>query len=354
MPRCCARFVTADGLPELFLIAAAVLGIEPEDVFDQADLDAVGRALQAFPPDARAIEQAAALLHAIIVERPFGDDSSAVAIVAAAHVLELDGKVTTFKPSDRLFVLLDAIADGSADVDVVCSFLSVEVSPMFERFTPRARNVMTHAYEEAMAFQHNYVGTEHLLLGVLRESDGIGAHVLVRLGVDADAVRGEIDHRVGRGTEAVSTRSPFTPRSKRALELALGEALKLGHNYIGTEHLLLGLLRLTDGLAAEILTDLYDVEIGRVRNEIVTKLAAGGWKPPYSRRSKPFMRPSVTWASPVDPALVARRGRLLGDIQALLDENTRLRDEVANLRLVLHEHGLDLGGEAGAAGAEPA
>ncbi len=131
-------------------------------------------------------------------------------------------------------------------------------------------------------------------------------------------------------------------------ELALNEALLLGHNYIGTEHLLLGLLRVTDGLAAEILTDLYSVEIGRVRGEIVTKLMTGGWTPrSKSRRSKPFMRPPVTWASPVDPALVARRGRLLGDIQALLDENSRLRDEVAHLRMLLHQHGIDLGGEAG-------
>jgi hypothetical protein len=328
-----------------------VLDLEPADVFDRADLEAVGRALQAIPPDATAIEQAGALLHAIVVECPFGDDSAAVGIVAAAHVLDEDGVVATFKPTDRLFAVLDAIADGSADVATVCSFLSMEVSPMFERFTARARNVMTYAYDEATALQHNYVGTEHLLLGVLRETDGIGAVVLAELGVDPDVVRREVEHRIGPGPVAVTGRSPFTPRSKRALELSLGEALKLGHNYIGTEHLILGLLRLTDGIAAEILTDVYDIEIGRVRNAIVAKLAAGGWKPPYSRRSKPFTRPPVTWASPVDPALVARRGRILGDIQALLDENTRLRDEVAHLRQSLLEHGLDLGGEADA---EPA
>jgi hypothetical protein len=337
-------------VPELFLIAAAVLDIDPVEVFDRADLDAVGRTLQALPPEAPALEQAAALLHAIAYERPFGDDSRAIAVVAAAQVLALDDKETTFKPSPRLFALLDGIADGTVDLETVCSFLSLEATPMFERFTARARNVITHAYEEATALQHNYVGTEHLLLGVLRESEGIGADVLVALGVDIDVVRSEIDHRVGHGSGDVPHRSPFTPRSKKTLELALNEALLLGHNYIGTEHLLLGLLRVTDGLAAEILTDVYAVEIGQVRNEVVMRLASGGWKP-QRRRSKPFMRPPVTWTAPVDPALVARRGRLLGDIQALLDENSRLRDEVAHLRTLLHQHGIDLGGEAGA---EPA
>ncbi|MEY2431965.1 MAG: ATP-dependent Clp protease ATP-binding subunit ClpC [Acidimicrobiaceae bacterium] len=332
---------------ELFLVAAAVLDVDPADVFERADLDAVGRTLQAVPAEAPALEQAAALLHAITLERPFGDDSRAVALVAAAQVLELDNQVTTFRPNQHLFALLDAIAAGTADVEAVHSYLSLEVSRMFERFTPRARNVITFAYEEATALRHDYVGTEHLLLGVLRETEGIGAEVLVAFGVDVDVVRREIDHRVGQGSEPARKRSPFTSRSKKSLELALSEALQLGHNYIGTEHLLLGLLRVTEGLAAEILTDLYSIEIGQTRNEIVARLATGGWKPQRARRSKPFMRPPVTWASPIDPALVARRGRLLGDIQALLDENSRLRDEVAHLRMVLHQHGIDLGGEAG-------
>jgi hypothetical protein len=342
-------------VPELFLVAAAVLAIDPADVFDRTDLDAVGRAFQAVPADAPALEQAAALLHAIVRERPFGDDSRAVAVVAAAQVLELDGKVTTFRSTDQLFALLDGIADGTVDVAAVCSFLSVEVTGMFERFTPRARNVISHAYAEAKAMQHTYVGTEHLLLGVLRESDGIAAVVLSEMGVDIDVVRLEIEHRVGRGSNDAPHRAPFTPRSKRALELALNEAIQLGHNYIGTEHQVLGLLRVTDGVAAAILSDVYDIEVGRLRNAVVVKLAAGGWKPQAApRRSKPFMRPPVTLASPVDPALIARRGRLLGDIQALLDENVRLRDENAHLRMLLHEHGIDLGGQAGDVGERPA
>ena len=162
-------------VPELFLIAAAVLDVEPADVFDKTDLDAVGHTFKAIPLEAPAVEQAAALLHAIIREHPFGDDSPSIAVIAAAQVLELDGRVTTFRPTDQFLALLDGIRDGTVDVETVCSFLSVEVTSMFERFTPRARNVITHAYSEAKAFQHNFVGTEHLLLGVLRENDGIDA-----------------------------------------------------------------------------------------------------------------------------------------------------------------------------------
>ena len=175
------------------------------------------------------------------------------------------------------------------------------------------------------------------------------------MGVDIDVIRREIEHRIGRGTEDVPQRSPFTPRSKRVLELALNEAIQLGHNYIGTEHQLLGLLRVNDGVAAQILTDVYDIEVGTVRNDIVMRLMAIGSKPQRGRRrSKPFMRPPVTWASPIDPALVARRSRLLGDLQALFDENARLRDEVADLRNLLHAHGIDSGGETGEAGDQPA
>ena len=225
---------------------------------------------------------------------------------------------------------------------------------MFERFTARARNVITFAYEEANARRDDYLGTEHLLLGVLREGEGIGAKVLVQQGVDIAVVRSEIDHLVGAGAGKGSGKAPFTPRSKKTLELALHEAIRLGHNYIGTEHLVLGLLRVDDGLAAQILVDCFSVEIERVRGEIVAVLASGGWKP-KTRRSKPFMRPPVTWASPVDPALVARRNRLLGDVQALLDENQRLRDEIAQLRMLLHAHGIEVADDPGeAAGDQPA
>src|SRR6266550_5935668 len=127
---------------------------------------------------------------------------------------------------------------------------------MFERFTDRARNAVVLAQEEARRLDHNYIGTEHILLGLIRESDGHAARALESLGISLDAVRQQVEEIIGRGQEAPSGHVPFTKRAKKALELSLRESLELGHNYIGTEHILLGLLREGDGVAAEVLVKL--------------------------------------------------------------------------------------------------
>jgi ATP-dependent Clp protease ATP-binding subunit ClpC len=128
---------------------------------------------------------------------------------------------------------------------------------MFERFTDRARQVVVYAQDEARALKHNYIGTEHLLLGLLREKEGVGARTLGLFGVTLDEVRGQVARIVGTGEEAAATgQVPFTPRAKKVLELSLTEAQALGHNYIGTEHILLGLARENSGVAARILLDL--------------------------------------------------------------------------------------------------
>jgi hypothetical protein len=124
---------------------------------------------------------------------------------------------------------------------------------MFTRFTGRARIVVVRAQEEARALGHNYIGTEHLLLGLLRVEEGAAARALTGLGVTLDAARAEAERLIGRGGGERPGRIPFTPRSKRVLELALKEALALGHDYIGTEHILLGLLAEGEGVAVEIL-----------------------------------------------------------------------------------------------------
>jgi ATP-dependent Clp protease ATP-binding subunit ClpC len=137
---------------------------------------------------------------------------------------------------------------------------------MFQRFTERARRVVIFGQEEARGLRHNYIGTEHLLLGVLREGEGVGARVLASLGVTLDAVRAEVVSNVGQGDAAAVETIPFTPRAKRVLELSLREALSLGHDYIGTEHLLLGLVREEEGVAAKILLHLdADAETVRER-----------------------------------------------------------------------------------------
>ena len=118
---------------------------------------------------------------------------------------------------------------------------------MFERFTDRARRVVVLAQEEARMLNHNYIGTEHILLGLIHEGEGVAAKALESLGISLEAVRQQVEEIIGQGQQAPSGHIPFTPRAKKVLELSLREALQLGHNYIGTEHILLGLIREGDG-----------------------------------------------------------------------------------------------------------
>src|SRR5438132_170993 len=142
---------------------------------------------------------------------------------------------------------------------------------MFERFTERARQAVVLAQEEARALKHNYIGTEHLLLGLLRKEEGVAAHVLESLEITLEEVRAQVAHIVGQGDEVTSGQIPFTPRAKKVLELALREALGIGHNYIGTEHILLGLTRENEGVAARILLEL-GAEPQQIRERIVDVL----------------------------------------------------------------------------------
>jgi ATP-dependent Clp protease ATP-binding subunit ClpA len=152
---------------------------------------------------------------------------------------------------------------------------------VFERFTERARQVVILAQDEARGFKHNYIGTEHLLLGVLREGEGVGARVLQSLDVGLEDVRAEVARVVGPGDEVKTGQIPFTPRAKRALELALREALSLGHNHIGTEHVLLGLTRESEGVAMGILLG-FDADAQKIRHEIV-RLLSGAVSPSAQR-----------------------------------------------------------------------
>ena len=148
-------------------------------------------------------------------------------------------------------------------------------SPMFERFTERARQVVVLAQEEARTLKHNYIGTEHILLGLLREEEGLAARVLESLDITVERVRAQVVRIVGSGEEVTSGQIPFTPRAKKVLELALREALSLGHNYIGTEHILLGLVRENEGVAARILLD-FDADSEKIRNEVIRMLSGPG------------------------------------------------------------------------------
>jgi ATP-dependent Clp protease ATP-binding subunit ClpC len=139
---------------------------------------------------------------------------------------------------------------------------------MFKRFTDRARRVLVYAQDEARDFDHAFIGTEHILLGLIRESDGLAAKALDALGVTCDVVREKVREVTGLATNPSSDSPPFTPRAKKVLEMSLREALQLGHSYIGTEHMLLGLVRQGDGAAVRILNDL-GVEMSHIRTQVV-------------------------------------------------------------------------------------
>lgn len=149
---------------------------------------------------------------------------------------------------------------------------------MLERFTERARQVVVLAHEEARTLKHGQIGTEHLLLGLLREQDGIAAHVLESFDLSLERARGEVVRIVGVGEQAHAGQIPLTAQAKRVLELALQEAINLGHSYIGTEHLLLGILALGDGVSRRILLDCA-IEPDQVRQAVITTLSGPGPRP---------------------------------------------------------------------------
>jgi ATP-dependent Clp protease ATP-binding subunit ClpC len=151
---------------------------------------------------------------------------------------------------------------------------------LFERFTDRARRVVVLAQEEARLLNHNYIGTEHILLGLIHEGEGVAAKALESLGISLEAVRSQVEEIIGQGGSSPSGHIPFTPRAKKVLELSLREALQLGHNYIGTEHILLGLIREGEGVAAQVLVKL-GADLSRVRQQVIQLLS--GYSGPGSQ-----------------------------------------------------------------------
>jgi ATP-dependent Clp protease ATP-binding subunit ClpC len=143
---------------------------------------------------------------------------------------------------------------------------------MFERFTDQARRVVVLAQEEARLLNHNYLGTEHILLGLIHEGEGVAAKALESLSISLDGVREQVQEIIGQGQQAPSGHIPFTPRAKKVLELSLREALQLGHNYVGTEHILLGLIREGEGIAAQVLVKL-GADLNRVRQQVIQLLS---------------------------------------------------------------------------------
>jgi ATP-dependent Clp protease ATP-binding subunit ClpA len=161
---------------------------------------------------------------------------------------------------------------------------------MFERFTDRARRVIVLGQEEARLLNHNYIGTEHLLLGLAHEGQGVAATALESLGISLEAVRAQVKEIIGQGQSAPTGHVPFTPRAKKVLELSLREAKQLRHNYIGTEHLLLGLVREGEGVAAQVLVRLGG-DLSRVRQRVVQLLGGSAGGPEAAVEMRPVSMP---------------------------------------------------------------
>jgi ATP-dependent Clp protease ATP-binding subunit ClpA len=245
---------------------------------------------------------------------------------------------------------------------------------VFEQFTDRARRVVVLAQEEARLLNHNYVGTEHILLGLIHEGEGVAATALESLGISLEAVRAQVEQIIGRGQQAPTGHIPFTPRSKKVLELSLREAKQLGHDYIGTEHILLGLVREGEGVAAQVLVKL-GADQSRVRQQVLQVLSGhtgvqAGARTRLVRMAVPDdlreaeeqlaqvrqQNQAAIEAEDFDRAgalrdqerkLVARvaereRAWTAGvDLAAVVQENQRLHREVERLRELLGRHGIE-------------
>jgi hypothetical protein len=330
--------VSALDLGDLVLIASRVLGVDAAVALDLVDLDAAEAALAeaaeedpAAPPE----ERAAALLCGLLDRQPLARGNRRVAVVATLQLLATDGLEVEPGPPEALPALVARITAGTAGRAEAVAWLAGRLRPLdkengmlrrfggrgqrrplFQRFSERARRAVTLAQEEARELHHNYVGTEHLLLGLLRVPEGVAARALASFGVSHEAVLAQVERIIGRGTAAPRGHIPFTPRSKKVLELALREALQLGHNYIGTEHVLLGLVREGEGVAAQVMVGL-GADLPRVRRQVTDLLEDA-------------------------PRRTADHKQLvLEELGAVFDENERLAAEVQRLRDLLREHGID-------------
>src|SRR4030043_1266056 len=176
----------------------------------------------------------------------------------------------------------------------------------FEKFSERARRVLTIAQEEARNLNHSYIGTEHILLGLVREDECVAAKVLMNLGIGLSKVRSAVEFIIGRGEKQSSGETGLTPRAKKVIELAIDEARQMGHNYIGTEHLLLGLLREGEGVASSVL-DSFGITLERARAETAHILTQGA---PKARMSRSASRTPALDQLGIDLTAAARKKKL--------------------------------------------
>jgi prophage maintenance system killer protein len=394
--------VIALELADLVVIAGRTLGLDTDQVLDLLDQAAAERALAQAGPDRDPDDlagQAAVLLAALVRGRPLRRGNQRVALAATLQFLAMNGRSLEPDPPAPVAALVAGLADGTVSTEAVASQLAPRLRPagamkearmpghpvslamriknatirtqptgMFNRFTDRARRVVHLATEEARLLRHDYVGSEHLLLGLLYEGEGVAARALASLGISREDVRGQIAEIAGLGPGSPPLPLPFTPRAKKVLEQSLREALALGHHYIGTEHLLLGLLGDGEGVGARALAAL-GADDARIREQVLALLRGERDRAAARQRLGPDFADAAERltelrqrkvaafdAGDVDRAaalrdqekqLFAEKERLetlmTADFgaRAIIAENLDLHAELGQLRALLRQHGIE-------------
>jgi prophage maintenance system killer protein len=401
--------VIALEVADLVVIASRTLQLDTDRVLELLDPAAAEHGLAEARSGADSDDPASGaawLLHALVRQRPLRRGNQPVALAAMLQFLALNGWDVNLDPPEAIRTVvaeLEVDTLGAREVTgwlaprlrlddpaATCAkeapmrrwlpLVSVKMRArprgMFRRFTERARRAVQLAQEEARLLNHNYIGTEHLLLGLLGEGEGVAAKALESLGISMEAVRAQVEELIGHGESAPAGHLPFTPRAKKVLELSLREALQLGHNYIGTEHILLGLAREGEGVAVEVLIG-FGASRARLRDQVLQLLTGegeqtGAWTRlvrmtvpaglhDYDDKIAQVRREKETAIDARDfgaaAALRDREKQLLADklrrerewlagvdVQAVIAENQRLHREVERLRGLLRQHGIEPNG----------
>ncbi len=395
--------MTPIDLGALVVVAGRVLEVDVPAVLDLLDVSAAEAAIaEAGSPAAggEPAERAAALLSALIRHRPLARGNDQAAMLAAVTFLAVNGWQIDLEPAEATAAVVADLAAGRWSAADLAAWLSPRISAyrepaaprspakealmhgwlpnlkrparrkgdlMFRRFSPRAREVVISAQQEARALHHNYIGTEHILLGLLRDRDGMAGRALHGLGISPEAVREQVLDIVGEGKQEPAGHIPLTPRSKRVLELAVREAVRLDHLHVGTEHILLGLVCEGDGVGWHVLHRL-GVTAPRVRDQVRQLVSQDRQAPSHvitppgirdydtrielARQAKDVAVDAEDFERAVaaresEKGLMAERDRLIAqwsagvDVATLGRELDWLRDEVTRLQGLLLRHGIE-------------
>jgi hypothetical protein len=404
--------VIALEVADLVLIASRTLGLDTGQVLDLLDPAAAEHALAQARPGSEPASPAtcaAVLLHALVRQRPLRRGNQQVALAAMLQFLALNGQAMDPDPAEDVAATVTGLAAGTLDIKDVADWLAPRLRPvgraatrvkeapmrdrpalplaerikraaigarprdMFTRFTDRARRVVVLAQHEARDLGHGSAGTEHLLLGLLAEGEGVAALTLESLGISLEEVRDRVEEIAGRGPGTSSGHIRFTPRAKKMLELSLREALQLGHSYIGTEHLLLSLLAEGDGIPAQVLAERGATD-ALVRGRVVAlltgryeqadpktrlvRLPVPAGLADVTEQLRHVQRQKTAAFEKGDhegaAALRAREKRLRAeklrleqewaagvDVRAVIAENQRVHRELDRLRGLLRQHGIE-------------